>query len=453
MSLLSRKTLALLALALLLGLANLLPAGGSSVAEALPVLPAVDREQVTRVEIRHGQLDKVVIEGSLEAGWEVVEPYASRADAILMRTVVSLFADPVPMEVRVDEGDAETYGVDDNEGVLVELFTSGEEPALSVVVGADMPGGTSFVRLQGSDTVYRARVGGRNRYIRDPLEWRDHLLLTSPVEQVSDVEIRRGGFSTHLQRLPTGALDRGGAPKLGPWTLPDQPGFRPDQQTLTELAGALSTVRAGRILSAGTDGGFEPPVAEVTLRLSDGGVHTLTFGSRPAQGAVFMKLSGRDDVFLVSASKLAAVPDSLDALRDLTVFSLRREDIATLRLEDGGVPVELTQLDDGLWSVTEPANVDADVKEILFTANTLASLRAAAIDDAVTPEQAGLLTPTTRVTFRMKSGETLTLELGRDVADERGRMQRYARRSGRPEIFRLDLATVVRIRKGFGRAD
>ena len=141
----------------------------------LPSLAQVNRADVSRIEITTGQEETVVMEGSLDDGFVVLAPYQAPADTIALRPLLALFErDKTRMDVAVDTGNLADYGLDDAQGVLVELFTDSDEPAVSFF-GRPRPVQEApvFVRLPGSDTVYRGKVGSRARYARAPLEWRD----------------------------------------------------------------------------------------------------------------------------------------------------------------------------------------------------------------------------------------------------------------------------------------
>ena len=85
----TQKTMILLGLAAALGLATLAPTGAVDPTADLPTLAGVDRDLVTRVEITQGQLEKVVMLGSLKEGWRVTQPYDAPADAMLLRTLLN----------------------------------------------------------------------------------------------------------------------------------------------------------------------------------------------------------------------------------------------------------------------------------------------------------------------------------------------------------------------------
>ncbi|MCB9743840.1 MAG: DUF4340 domain-containing protein [Alphaproteobacteria bacterium] len=452
---LTKKSLALLGVAALLGLGLMVPSSTSGPGE-LPVLSEIDRDDVQRIEISLGQLDKMVITGSMDAGWTIVAPFEAEADDLMVRSLLKVFQDPVRMDVKVDEGEEalETYLVDDQNGALVELFGAGEAPLVSVVIGGDMPGGHSFVRLPGSQVVYRARVGSRGRVDRDFSEWRDKMVVQDNPEEVRWIALTRGEETLRFLRAELGPPGPDGTPNLGPWVYLEDPEFPVDQEKLNDIVSAMAVLRAGRILSADFEGGFAQPAVVVGFGLTEEHVHTLTFGGRTTEQGAFLKADDKPETWLVGKARLERALQGLEDLRALRVLSFQREQVASVRLEDSaGVPTTLAPADDGvLWEVTEPANVDADVQQIFFAINTLATLKA----DGVAPlsaADAGLAEPAQRITVRLKDGSTQVLEVGKSTADAQGRVVYFVRRAGTEEIYVLRGETLARVRQAFNRAD
>lgn len=446
----TQKTLLLLGLAAVLGLATLAPTGEVDPTADLPTLAGVDRDAVTRVEITQGQLEKVVILGSLKDGWRVTQPYDAPADAMLLRTLLNQLREPIVMDVRLDEGNLETYGLDDQTGVLVELFTDGESPALSIVVGGDMPGGFSFVRLKDSEEVYRAKVGGRSRYARDTVEWQNRMAVQVEPELVAELTLSRPTGELRFWREVAGTNERGEA-RWSEWRLAQDPSVALNQEAVTDLVTSLSVVRAGSRLGADYDGGFDAPAARVELRLSDGSSRVMTFGARQSAEGAFVRVSGEDVVYAVAAPKRDAALRPLESLLDNRILSFTREDVASVRLEDGGVPVVLEAGGEQLWRVAEPKNVDADVKLILFSVNILADLRSDGVAKGVSLDDAGLTKPSQVITVRKKDGGVHTVEVGRAVPDDQGRLYFHVRVDGGDTVHLLRDQTLNRIRAGFGR--
>jgi len=444
---LTKKSLVLAGVAVLMGALTLVEPGGPA-NEVLPVLSGVERESVTRIEITTGQIKKTVISGTWDEGYSVLQPYEGPADFMSLRPVMNAFVDPIAMDLRVDEGDLESYGVDDQSGVLVELFTDRETPAMSVVIGYDVPGGSSFVRLPGSDEVFRAKVGGRARYEHDPIHWKDRMVAEWEADEMVSITTDAGAFGSWKFVRTASGVDAMGQPELGDWSAVGGPeDLEPDQAAITALVKSLCVLRSGRILSADYDGGWDPPGAVVTMVDLDGQAHTLTFGSVAFDGAAWVKTPEREEVFQVAAADRGRVLKDWDDFRDLTVFAFSRHDIKSIRLEDGGLPVLVAQHDDGMWSILEPPNMDTDVKQVTFTANTLANLRGQALlDPSVVPF--GELT--NRFTITFEDNSTKVLEFGTPWI-ENGRRHFPMRVQGRPELYRYAESSLEHLRTGIGR--
>lgn len=447
----TRQTWAVLALALVLALLNLLPRQGAEALAPLPELPALAAADVTRIEVTRSIRDKVAMVPAAE-GWDLVSGADGEADPAQVKSLLALFADPLPMDARVDRAELDTYGLDDGNRILVELFAGDATPALSFVLGWDGPGGMSFVRLPGDDAIYRARVGGRARYDRNPEAWRNLLVVAEEPEAMVGFTVDTPSGRVGFQRVPSGELDPEGNPRLGPWSLAEGPPAEVDARRVAEVVEAFSTMRAGAVLASAYDGGWDPPGAVVTLRDRDGAEVRLVLGSRTFDGACFVRREGREGVYRVSEGYLRLVQAGAGAFRNLQMFSFERTDVATLRLSgDGGIDTTLEQLPDGMWKVTEPPNVFADVKLILFAVNTLADLRGLERVE-VDLAEAGLTRPdggTLRIT--MTDGTVLDLRIGRRATNARKQGWWYVDTGPGTQVYTLSDPIMARLRRAFGR--
>lgn len=437
------KSWALLAgVVALVGL-NLLPQRGLDATGDLPELPAVPRESVETIVIATGQTQKVVLEGGLVEGWTVTQPYQATGDSLALRSLLAVYADGLTMDVRVDEGHLEDYGVDDQNGILVELYDGGDEPALAVVIGNDAGGGTSFVRLPGSDEVFRAKVGTRQRYDRAPEQWQDRMVTQLDDVQATQIEIQRLDLPPVTFNWDAG---RG-------WTSPDAD-FPLDQKSVDALADLLLVLRAGEVRSADTDGGWVPPAAVVRVTLDTGEQVELTWGNRPAgaKGA-YVRRPDRDAVYTVSKVNLQRVMRDVQLYRNKTLFEFPATEGMAMTLTDerGRVVMERHPVEE-IFYVVEPANVDTEAMLAFFSLNTQARLRAAGVAD-IDWADAGLDAPTTTLTILLSDGSTRTLLIGGTMRDEMGRTFHYG---GRPDlpglVYLIDPDDVRTMRQGYGRA-
>ncbi len=456
------KTLLLLAVFLgFVGL-NLLDKGtGQRISEQLPTVSAVDRKAIRRIELSNA-MEKVVLEaiaeesseGETEKVWHLRAPIEGDADQIAVRTLVSQFRKEIPLDARVDAGNPEDYGLDAGKGLVVEIFEDGTEPVVSFTMGNEGPGGSSFVRLSGDDAIYRARLGGRHRYERPAVEWRNKVLmgfLETDAERVSVLPGESTEPSLVFVRAPGGV---GEESKLGPWELSPDAGFGVDQELVTSIVKGLGTLRAGELMGKDFDGGFSPPAFSLVVRLVDGTERAIEVGRRGAERAAFVRRAGEADVFRIASIPVQRFLGRPDDYRDRSMLRFDRADVDILSWESGGERVLLQQdLATSLWNVLEPQNIDIDVKFVFFAVNTLGGLRGDGIAD-ISVADAGLVNPRFRVTARLLSGEERTLVIGGNFRreGEGAGLMHYAMVAGRSEVFILSDDTVTKILRGFGRA-
>ena len=452
---LTRKSLLLLLVVAVLAAFNAIGPGGPA-KDDLPSIPAVAPESVVRVVIST-PVDKMTLErASTDATspdherWLIVTPLQFPADGAQIRALLRTFATGIPMEALVDQAtnDSKTdeaYGLSNEKGLLVELFTGGELPSASVFIGKTAAGPSSFVRLPGGDAIYRADVGGCARYERPAADWRDKMALDADRTKVVGLLLEHGGETLRFTReASTAAAD--GTPRPGGWTLGD--GTVPvDDETVDAVIRGLSRIRASEIHNPDYEAGFEAPRSRASLKLADGSEHVIVLGGRQGGDVAFVKVDDRTEVFRTAAQIARLMTQPVASFRDRALLAFDVADVATITYADGGLTVVLSQASEGeAWEVTQPANVDADQRQVQFMAHTLATLRAAAIPADTRFDATGA-----RITVRFRDGRTTLVEIGQtDRVGDAPALVRV-RVSGREGVYQLQDAMMTEIRKAFGR--
>jgi len=457
---LSSRTWLLLVVALVLLLANVLDLGaGRQQAEQLPSLVALDAAKVSRIELSDAVTKVVLVPRDPAAGatlsdaapsqaaggWRLLAPVQAPADEPTVRAVLSAFHTAVPVDVRVDQGNLETYGLEAGKGVVVELWSGGDLPVISFTVGNDAPGGSSFIRLSGDDAIYRARVGGRARYQPDLALWRKREPLGVERSQVAQVQVDRSdGQHVVMVRRPAPA---------GPWTLDPAPAWPVDTDAIDAMVQRLGAVRADEVLDGSFAGGFDPPLATITLTLVDGSIRVVRVGNRAYRDAAFLQVEGDPVVYRVQRQDVIPLLRSAEDLRDKTLLAFAAADVDTLSLQEQGRTWMVRQVGGtGHWEVVQPANVDLDVGRVAVAAQALAALRGDLVVEGLGPAQAGLDRPADVVSVLLVDGSQLDLEIGGAASFPDGQPARYVRARGRPGIMLLRATTVQTILEAFGRA-
>lgn len=142
--------------------------------------------------------------------WQVTEPVHAPADSATVRRVLEDLAD---LELRsVVSTNSERYGRYgvDSAGTQVTLAWEGGER--TITIGDAGPGiGTTFVRLDGDESVYLADT--RIRLPEDLDGWRDKTVIDLAADDVAQISIEAPGGSVRLERRADGwTLLEGGSP-------------------------------------------------------------------------------------------------------------------------------------------------------------------------------------------------------------------------------------------------
>lgn len=439
----SARTWALVALTLILLLANLWvrrpPEGDST-----PTIAAVPVEQARRIELSDS-VEKIVLERVAEGGWRLVSPVTAPADQPTVDALLEVFAEPLSMDVLVDEGNLDTYGLEPGKGVVVELWTQAEAPAISLTIGADAPGGSSFVRLSGSESIYRARVGGRQRYTASVSQWRNRDLLRFERQDVVSMRWEQDQREPIVLERPPVGLDQ-----LGPWELEPAAPWPLDQAFLDAVVDRLVGMRAEEVLTSDFAGGFDPPVVRVRFQLRDGRTSVLDLGRRAHAEAAFVRIEGEDAVFRVPRRDILALLAERDDLRERRLLSFAPEDLDTMSWEEAGQQRIVRHLpSEGRWEALSPAGREVDVERLNLVTRALSELRGDRVLDGISPAAVGLAPPTASLVLTMIDGRSLSLEIGATLPDRAESPARAVRASGRPEVMELRDVLIERLRASF----
>ena len=430
---LTRKSGVLLAVTAVLMALNLLDLrNGEAVAPTLPSLPVIAVEAVTRLTIGD-QINLLTIErASADAPWKIVAPLQYPADAQVVAGFIKALSGGVPMDTRIDEGRLEEYGVDDQHALRAEIYTDGTTPAVALVVGKTAGPDSSFVRLPGSNVVYRAAVGPRTRFERAAGDWRDKSVIAVDPTAVKGLSLERGAESIRFLRSEA-------APQA--WSLTDAP-FAIDPESVETLAKALSRIRAGEIHDSSYEAGWEAPAATATLTLADGSVHRLVLGSKQDERSAWIRVDERPEVFRVAAKVRAALTVPLADLRDRRLATLDPLAIDTATWAEGSITTTVRwDPDSPKWVVVQPENTALDQRSIVAATGALAQLRAAGFAPDATFTPSG-----TFARLVMRDGTRWQI----DLAAAEGASVR-AKVTGRGELFLLDAQLVSQLRAAFGR--
>lgn len=390
-------------------------------APVLPSTPRFDAALAASIRLGGGESDARLVRGP--SGWTLGDGGPS-ADPIEVEALLTSLAAGIRPDQRVDDAvaDHERYGLAGGDERWVEVRGAGGDALSAFAVGDDAGGGATWIRLPDTPDVYRARIGGRARYVRPAGAWRDRRVVdVDPAAVVGVTIVRAEGGAPALDVVRAGT--EGWAGDV-------------DDPTVDRVVAELAHLRGAEILDSGLV--VDAPGPEVTLALAAGGPVRLRFARRA--GGWSVTRADTDTVWRIAADW----PGSIDApgvYRDRALWTL--PGVTALDVAGPGLDGTLAQRD-GAWVVTRPANVDVDPARALAAVRFLAAPRVARWAESP-PADAGF--PSVhRWRVTSTDGASVALELGRADGDVV-----WVRRVDRPEVTgQLDARAVAGVESLFG---
>ena len=449
MNQLTPKTRALAFIALLFCALTLIdrpnPIGTNS--EAI-VIASLNPDHISRFELSRATEKTILERNSTTGKWSVTAPIDQPGDAALISQLTAVFRREIVADVQVDSGNLKDYKLDAAGGIVVEVWTDGSQPAASFTVGGDFPGGSSFVRMSGDDAVYRARLGGRKRYDRRPADWRNRVVVDLVEADIQGVTIEtQGSTPIHMVRQPTES-ETGD----GPWILEPDPGWDLNPNALQSIIQTLGKTRALSILDDDFDGGFSPPRANITVVDKSGVETALAIGSRTVEGAAFLRVSGRTGVYAVAHTSVAPLLQGSTQLKNLTLFRVPKEDMARLIYYQRKTKVELApDPSSGVWTVSSPPGIAADVSAIQYAVETLSHPQSAGEAEGTAPGRTGLRRPLMVFEVQKKDGSHEALFIGKPFRNADGKTMFYMKVQNSDTVHIIAEPILTKLRAAFGQ--
>ena len=412
------------------------------------VIARINPDHIQRIELSSATAKTILERDTASEAWAITAPFEQPADEARIKHLLAAFRATVVADVTVDAGNLSEYGLDASGGLVVELWTSMGEPAVSFTIGKDLAGGSSFVRLSGDARVYRARIGGRRRFGRDPTAWRNRVVVDREEADIQGLRIEAwSGALLHLLRNPTEAQTGDGE-----WTLEPDPGWGLDAEGLAAVVARVGTMRAANILDDGFDGGFSPPAATVTIMDKDGTETTLAIGRRQEEGVAFVRVAGRTGVYAVARPDVAPFIEGVSAVIDMTMFKVDVADMDRLIYYQRTTKVELARnATTGVWGVDKPSGLVVDVADIQFVVRKLSSPRGEEDAGELPDRRTGLNRPRMVFEVQRKDGSNTAIFVGRHFKNDQGAVFFWVKAQGAKRVYVMSEPTLSRLRAGFGQ--
>ncbi|MGB0637864.1 MAG: DUF4340 domain-containing protein, partial [Myxococcota bacterium] len=235
------------------------------------------------------------------------------------------------------------------------------------------------------------------------------------------------------------------------WVLDPDPGWGLNPDALQSIVQTLGKTRAASILDDDFDGGFSPPKANITV-VDKSGVETiLAIGSRMVEGAAFLRVSERSGVYAVPQTSIAPLLQGSADLKDRTLFRVAKEDMARLIYYQRKIKIELAPNPAGVWAVSSPAGVVADVAAIQNAIDTLSQPQSAGEAGPASPARTGLGRPLMVFEVQKKDGSHEALFIGKPFRNSDGETMFFMKTQKSETVHIIAEPILTALRAAFGQ--
>ncbi|MEW5851387.1 MAG: DUF4340 domain-containing protein [Myxococcota bacterium] len=209
-------------------------------------LPAVQKEQVTRLEMTGAKSATLVKDGE---AWLVEDPAKPGtrhpADDTAVKSALDAVAEFKAADHVTDKKEKHAeLEVDDAKGLRIKVATASGSP-LDVVVGKAAKGGGFYMRQAGKDDVFTTKGRLASAVRKDASQWRKRQLFTVKAEELTSVSIKHKEGGELVVESADGKE----------WKLKDgiavPEGFRFDPQAAQRVAQGVASLRAQDFMEAG----------------------------------------------------------------------------------------------------------------------------------------------------------------------------------------------------------
>jgi len=232
-------------------------------------------------------------------------------------------------------------------------------------------------------------------------------VLTIPEDQFQEIRIQK--VSGETERLSRAS---------GKWRLVEPKDMAADQDAVSSMVNALSSLNADRVVEDKADDlknyGLADPTLKVQVKRKDGKTDELLVGDdAPTGSGSYAKLPNDPRVFMIATFTKSSLDKRPDDLRDKRLLTFDQDKITRVELQAKGQTVEFGKDAQNEWQIVKPRPLRADSSTVN---GMMDKLRDAKMDVTATGDAAKGFANGTRVAVATvtDAAGTHTLEVRKD---------------------------------------
>ncbi len=411
--------------------------------QAESLLLSIEPEKIIKIAV-NGRQSSFVLQKK-EGRWSVTDPVEAEADIDKVNDIINMAKD-LTGERKITDGDGvklSEYGLDKPATAL--FYEEGEGEPQKIIVGAKNPAGSErYVMIGSGHPVYLVSDWKTSSIIPTLFEVREKRLFKGETEAVTGFEFRAGNLKVSAQK-----------DKNNSWRLTFPVKADADDRAVDDLLEKFVSARISGFIEEKAENpgkyGLDKPAMEFTADFGESAGEKLLVGAVTDDGNRYAMMSGGGKIVRIAGGAFADLPDSVNALRNLTVIKMKLEDVKELSVTLDGDTVKLVSAPPGgeekKWLITEPVKTDADrvaVDGLLSDLVNLKAKRFAYEGDRLDPALFGLDNPALKISL-LAGANTTTLKFG--ITNKESPRRFYLQVDARPEALEVGADVYINFAK------
>jgi len=391
-------------------------------AEAPVKVLAVDRDAVSKLEIKKKGGDDVVLSKGAGDNWKITDPKPLHADQQQVATILSSLM-VIDADRVIDEkaGDLKPYGLADP---AVTVTATTKNGAQGLVIGDDTPtGGSVYAMRSGDPRVFTVSSYTKTSLDKGVNDLRDKHLLPVDFDKISSVQLTAPKLNLSM------------ASDNGQWKIQNPKDVRGSSSKLEGVVTMLRSATMDPSISeadqkkAATDFSSGRPMG--TIKVTDAsGSYELQI--RKNKDAYYGKTSAFDGTYKIANELGDTMAKNLDDFRETKLFDLPGDEPNKLEMHSGAKSYFLTRSGDEWWS-------DGKKMDPVTSYNFVRAIRDLAATKFV---NSGFSNPTISLTVTSTDGKHVE-----KVQIAREGDHAIAKRENDPQLYELDAKPVDELQK------
>jgi len=362
---------------------------------------AINRGEIKQIKLffKDENTKPFLIAKDAEDKWQLAEPIQAEADQDEVEVLLDDLLNKRIKQTLVNESDLSKFGLD-KPTVKFELWTAGEEPDKTFLIGDKAIGYSVYVKEKSDDSIITIESSVLTDLSKPYTDFRDDTVIAFSLGDVRGIELNYPNQNPITCNLNS----------EGTWTVDNSSESVPAKADKPEIDNLLDALKNLKVKVFEADNvtnlsqyGLDKPRIETTVMLKENkGLKALLIGKNvPETSRVYVKRQNSDSVFSVNKDIVNKLTKTVYDLRDKTVIDFQRSDVSKFELQSGSRTTVCEKDELGEWKITQPSEYKADknaIDDLLFELDSLKARKFVSDEpDSLTPY--GLDNPQSIVTL------------------------------------------------------